>query len=79
MLIIILSCFVALRWRYNKLLHIQNNSVKKQLSILIPHLPPQYRCLVIHTLKSQANPDKEDDRCAIYKKIVCPFIQLLMT
>ena len=41
-----------------------NTSIKKQLSILTEQLSTEYKCIVVHTLKSQANPAKEDDRQA---------------
>ena len=54
--------FTAVRMRYNQLLHLQHTSVKKQLSILRNCLPPEYKCMAVHTLKSQANTQKPDDR-----------------
>ena len=54
--------FTALRMRYNQLLHLQHTSVKKQLSILTNCLPPEYKCMVVHTLKSHTSPQKPGDR-----------------
>ena len=53
---------VATRLRYNQLLYKQNTSIRKQLISLREQLPTQYKCLVVHTLKCQANPVKVDDR-----------------
>lgn len=48
--------------KYRNLLRTNASSVINQVHIVTNHLPVDYRCLVVHTLKSQANPKNPEDR-----------------
>ena len=47
---------------YNRLFETNKTSVINQPAILTNDLPAEYRCLVVHTLKSQADPNNPKHR-----------------
>ena len=47
---------------YNRHFETNITSVINQLAILTNDLPAEYKCLVVHTLKSQANPNNPKHR-----------------
>ena len=61
--------------KYNNLLESNASSVIKQLDIIGKHLPNNYRCLLVHILKSGGNPKNSKHRYIQYEYICHDYLR----